>query len=72
MLEEVKCYKILGTFLSNYIVTVLHRASVSRASILTVYLNTIRPLSEYTVPVWQSIPDFLADVIQLVKKRHLR
>ena len=54
---------------------VLRRADVSKASILKVYLTTIRPVLEYAVPVWQSIPDYLADVIRRViqcQKGHLR
>ena len=31
----------------------------------------IRPVLEYAVPVWQFIPDYLADVIESVQKRPL-
>ena len=51
---------------------VLRRAGVSKANILKVYLTTIRPVLEYAVPVWQSIPDYLADVIKAVQKWHSR
>ena len=55
-----------------YSLGVLYRAGVSRASILKEYLTTIRPVLEYAVPVWQSVPDYLADVIESVQKRALR
>ena len=55
-----------------YSLRVLRRAGVSRASILKVYLTTIRPALEYTVPVWQSIPDYLNDIIESVQKRALK
>ena len=45
-----------------YSLRVLYRAGVSSASILKEYLTTIRPVLEYAVPVWQSVPDYLADV----------
>ena len=43
---------------------VLLRAGVCKTIILKV--TTIRPVLEYTVPVWQSISDYLADVIESV------
>ena len=55
-----------------YSLRVLYRAGVSRASILKEYLTTIRPVLEYAVPVWQSVADYLADVIESVQKRALR
>ena len=51
---------------------VLYREGVRKASILKEYLTTIRPVLEYAVPVWQSVPDYLADVIESVQKRALR
>ena len=60
-----KAYKKL------YSLRVLYRAGVSRASILKEYLTTIRPVLEYAVPVWQSVADYLADVIESVQKRAL-
>ena len=54
-----------------YSLRVLYRAGVSRASILKEHLTTIRPVLEYVVPVWQSVPDYLADVIESVQKRVL-
>ena len=43
---------------------VLRRAGVNHANILKVdvYLTTVRPVLEYAVPVWQSIPGYLSDV----------
>ena len=60
-----KAYKKL------YSLRVLYRAGVSRANILKEYLTTIRPVLEYAVPVWQSVADYLADVIESVQKRAL-
>ena len=54
-----------------YSLRVPYRAGVSRASILKEYLTTIRPVLEYAVPVWQSVADYLADVIESVQKRAL-
>ena len=54
-----------------YSLRVLYRAGVSRASILKEYLTTIRPVLEYAVPVWQSVANYLADVIESVQKRAL-
>ena len=51
---------------------VLRRAGVNHANILKVYLTTVRPVLEYAVPVWQSIPDYLSDVIKTVRKRALK
>ena len=31
---------------------------------MSYYIATITPVLEYTVPMWQSIPDYLADVIE--------
>ena len=57
---------------SLYSLRVLRRAGVSRASILKVYLTTIRPVLECALPVLQYIPDYLADVIESVQKRALK
>ena len=54
-----------------YSLRVLYIAGVSRASILKEYLTTIRPVLEYAVPLWQSVADYLADVIESVQKRAL-
>ena len=42
----------------------MRRAGVSKTIILKV--TTIRPVLEYAVPVWQSISDYLVDVIESV------
>ena len=46
------------------LLNVLRRAGVCKTIILKV--TTIRPVLEYTLPVWQSISDYLADVIESV------
>ena len=50
----------------------MRRAGVGKASILIVYLTTIRQVLEYAGPVWQSVPDYLADVIESVRKRAVK
>ena len=55
-----------------YSLRVLRRAGVNHANILKVYLTTARPVLEYALPVWQSIPGYLSDVIETVQKRALK
>ena len=55
-----------------YSLRVLCRAGVDRRSILEVYLSSVRPVLEYAVPVWQSIPNYLSDKIESIQKRALR
>lgn len=55
-----------------YSLRVLRRAGVDQVSILNVYISTVRPVLEYAVPVWQSIPGFLSDKIESIQKRALR
>ena len=55
-----------------YSLRILRRAGVDRESILRVYLTTIRPIMEYAVPVWQSIPVSLSDKLESVQKRALK
>ena len=52
-----------------YSLRVLRRAGVGGASILKVYLTTIRPVLKYAVPAGQSNRDYLADEIESVQKR---
>ena len=54
-----------------YSLRVLRRARVSRPNILRIYLNTVRPVLEYAVPVWQTIPAYLSQAIERVQKRAL-
>ena len=49
----------------------MRRAGVGKASILIVYLTTIRQVLQYAGPVWQSVPVYLADVIVSAKKGSL-
>ena len=39
---------------------------------LKVYLSTVRSVLEYAVPVWQNIPGYLSDAIEVVQKRALK
>ena len=55
-----------------YSLRILRRAGVDRESILRVYLTTIRPIMEYAVPVWQSIPVSLSDKLESVQIRALK
>ena len=38
------------------------------------YLTTIRPVleSEYAVPVWEAIPDYLSEWLESIQRRALR
>ena len=55
-----------------YSLRLLKRAGMDEMSILKVYLNTIRPVLEYAIPVWQAIPGYLSDKIESLQKRVLR
>ncbi len=55
-----------------YSLRVLRRAGVEKDNILKVYLTTVRPVLEYAVPVWQAIPDYLSEAIEVVQKRSLK
>ena len=54
-----------------YSLRVLKRAGMVEMSVLRVYLTAIKPVLEYTFPVWQPIPDYLADKIESLQKRVL-
>ena len=45
---------------------------MAQDNILKVFLSTVRPVLEYAVPVWQTILDYLSNVIEGVQKRALR
>ena len=45
---------------------------VEPENILKVYLSTIRPVLEYAIPIWQSIPDYLSDRVGSIQRRALR
>ena len=45
---------------------------VEPENILKVYLPTIRPVLEYAIPIWQSIPDYLSDNVESKQRRALR
>ena len=55
-----------------YSLRVLRRAGVENDNILKVYLTIVRPVLEYAVPVWQAIPDYLSEAIEVVQKRSLK
>jgi hypothetical protein len=57
-----------------YSLRILRRAGVASLSILKVYLDLtiIRPVLEYAVPVWQSIPGILSDKLETIQKRALK
>ena len=48
-----------------YSLRVLRRARVSQPNILGMYLSTVRPVLEYAVLVWQNIPAYLSEAIEL-------
>ena len=66
-------YIIKKTCKKLYWLRVFRRAGVCRqANILKIYLNTMRPVREYAVPVWQAIPAYLSYVLERVQKSVLK
>ena len=55
-----------------YSLRLLKRSVVEPENILKVYLSNIRPVLEYAIQVWQSIPDYLWDKVESIKRRALR
>jgi hypothetical protein len=55
-----------------YALRILVRVGVKKRSIVKVYVTMIRPILEYAIPVWQSIPDHLSQKIESIQKRALR
>lgn len=49
----------------------MKNVGVNRDGILKVYLTTIRPILEYDVQVWQDIPEYLSNKLELIQKRAL-
>ena len=54
-----------------YSLRILKKVNVNRDGILKVYLTTKRPILEYGVQVWQDIPEFLSNKLELIQKRAL-
>ena len=54
-----------------YSLRILKKVNVNRDGILKVYLTTVRPILEYGVQVWQDIPEFLLNKLELIQKRAL-
>ena len=50
----------------------LKRSVVEPENILKVYLSTFRPVLEYAILIWQSIPDYLSDRVESIQRRALR
>ena len=55
-----------------YSLRLLKRSVVEPENILKVYLSTIRPVLEYAIPIWHSIPDYLSDRVESIQRRALR
>ena len=55
-----------------YSLRLLRRAGVTSTGILKVYLSVIRPVLEYTVPVWKSISEVQSEKLESIKKRALK
>ena len=55
-----------------YALRILVRVGVKKRSIIKVYVTMIRPILEYAVPVWQSIPEHLCQKIESIQRRALR
>ena len=54
-----------------YSLRILKRVGVAGDSILRVYLTTIQPILEYSVQVWQDIPEFLSRKLESIQKKAL-
>lgn len=55
-----------------YSFKVSRRAGVNHENISRTYLTRVRPVLEYAVPVKQSIPGYLSDVIETVQRRSVK
>ena len=55
-----------------YYLRLLRRSVVEPENIVNAYLSTIRPVVEYALPIWQSIPDYLSDRVESIQRRALR
>ena len=55
-----------------YALRLLKRAGVMPKDILKVYLCNVRSVLEYAAQVWQDIPAYLSDAIELTQRRALR
>ena len=55
-----------------YSLRVLRKAGVEVKNMLRVYLAIIRPILEYAVPVWQTIPEYLSQKFESVQKKALK
>ena len=51
-----------------YALRLLKRAGVQEQDMLKVFRESVRPILEYAVQVWQDIPDYLSDRIESAKK----
>ena len=56
-----------------YMLYQLKRAGVNQADLVTIYISVVRPVVEYTCPVWSTnLPVYLSDNIEMIQKRTVR
>ena len=55
-----------------YMLYQLKRAGINQSDLVSVFLSIVRPVLEYTCPVWHTnLPTYLSDSIELIKKEPL-
>ena len=53
-----------------YMLYQLKRAGVNQADLVTIYISVVRPVVEYTCPVWHTnLTIYLSDNIEMIQKR---
>ena len=55
-----------------YALRLLKRTGVQEQDMLKVFRNSVGPILEYAVQVWQDVLDYLYDRIESMQKRHLK
>ena len=56
-----------------YMLYKLKRAGISNSDLVAVYVSVVRPVLEYTCPVWHTnLQNYLSDNIEITQKRALK
>ena len=56
-----------------YMIFQLKRAGINQNDLIRIYVSVIRPVVEYSCPVWHTnLPKYLSDNIEIIKKRCLK
>ena len=51
----------------------LNRAGITQKDLATVYVSVVRPVLEYSCPVWHTnLPQYLSDNIEIIQKWALK